>query len=30
MKYDVFEVIVDVFWGYRRRARLSLNYLSKI
>lgn len=29
MKHDVSEVIADVPWGYRRRARLSLNYLPK-
>ncbi|HHT2969332.1 23S rRNA (uracil(1939)-C(5))-methyltransferase RlmD [Citrobacter koseri] len=29
MKCDVAEVIADTPWGYRRRARLSLNYLPK-
>lgn len=29
MKHEVSEVIADVPWGYRRRARLSLNYLPK-
>lgn len=29
MKCDVAEVISDTPWGYRRRARLSLNYLPK-
>ena len=29
MKCEVTEVIADTPWGYRRRARLSLNYRSK-
>lgn len=29
MKHDVNEVIADKPWGYRRRARLSLNYQPK-
>lgn len=29
MNNDVTEVIADTPWGYRRRARLSLNYLPK-
>ncbi|MGQ7115756.1 23S rRNA (uracil(1939)-C(5))-methyltransferase RlmD, partial [Escherichia sp. TWPC-MK] len=29
MKHEVSEVIADVPWGYRRRARLSLNYSPK-
>lgn len=29
MKYDVSDVIADTPWGYRRRARLSLNYRPK-
>ena len=29
MKHDVADIIADAPWGYRRRARLSLNYLAK-
>ncbi|EFE06737.1 23S rRNA (uracil(1939)-C(5))-methyltransferase RlmD [Citrobacter youngae] len=29
MKYEVSDVIADTPWGYRRRARLSLNYRPK-
>ena len=29
MKCEVSDIIADTPWGYRRRARLSLNYLSK-